>query len=224
MMHAVSTPARASGPMDLPKLLDQLAATARRIELDPKSILYDAAEPADRLFLILQGQIRSHQVGPGGARRLIQIHGTGDWCGSAALARRPIYGERAEAAVLTRVAVIPVERLFVELTQHPMAANELVRQLADRLAAFRQEAAELVFDDCNRRLVRTLQRLSQSPAATRQSDGVVLRITHQQLAQAMGVARETVSLALSQLRRRNLLRTGRNQLFFNPNQLEFAEH
>ena len=49
---------------------------------------------------------------------------------------------------------------------------------------------------------------------------MVLRITHQQLAQAVGVARETVSLALTQLRQRNLLRTGRNQLFFNPDVLE----
>ena len=41
----------------------------------------------------------------------------------------------------------------------------------------------------------------------------------QQLAQAVGVARETVSLALTQLRHQNLLRTGRNQLFFDPEAL-----
>jgi CRP-like cAMP-binding protein len=48
---------------------------------------------------------------------------------------------------------------------------------------------------------------------------VVVHITHQQLAQKVGVARETVSLALAQLRRRNVLRTGRNQLFFRPQNL-----
>ena len=62
-------------------------------------------------------------------------------------------------------------------------------------------------------------RFSESAAATQHDGGVVLRITHQQLAQAVGVARETVSVALTQLRQRNLLRTGRNQLIFNPQAL-----
>jgi len=35
----------------------------------------------------------------------------------------------------------------------------------------------------------------------------------------VGVARETISLALAQLRRRTLLRTGRNQLTFQPQAL-----
>lgn len=78
-----------------------------------------------------------------------------------------------------------------------------------------------MFDDCNQRLIDTLVRFSRSAAATPQGDGgVVLRITHQQLAQAVGAARETISLALTQLRQRNLLRTGRNRLFFKPEALQ----
>ena len=49
---------------------------------------------------------------------------------------------------------------------------------------------------------------------------MALRCCHQQLAQAIGAARETVSLALTQLRQRNLLRTGRNRLSFIPGALE----
>ena len=79
--------------------------------------------------------------------------------------------------------------------------------------------ANLIFQDCNNRLIQTLIRFSHSAAATPAGDEVVLRITHHQLAQAVGVARETVSLALTQLRHRNLLRTGRNQLTFNPEAL-----
>ena len=39
------------------------------------------------------------------------------------------------------------------------------------------------------------------------------------IARGSGAARETVSLALTQLRQQNLLRTGRNQLLFNPEAL-----
>ena len=97
-----------------------------------------------------------------------------------------------------------------------------MKQLAHKMISARSDAAGLVFDDCQARLLKTLVRFSRSAAATPNADGVVLRITHQQLAQAVGVARETVSLALTQLRQQNLLRTGRNQLMFNPEHLRNA--
>jgi len=105
------------------------------------------------------------------------------------------------------------------LSHRPEMALELNRQLAVKLQASRDDAARLVFEDCNARLIRTLLHFSSSAASQPREDGVVLRITHNQLAQAIGVARETVSLALTQLRQQNLLRTGRNQLFFNPDTL-----
>ena len=58
-------------------------------------------------------------------------------------------------------------------------------------------------------------RFSSSAAATTQGTDVVLHLTHEQLAQAVGAARETISLALTEMRHRNLVRTGRNRLIFN---------
>src|SRR5205814_5594537 len=111
------------------------------------------------------------------------------------------------------------EKLLEVLKRHPEALVELNRQLASKVQSARDEAASLIYQDCNDRLIHTLVRFSESAAAAPHDDGVVLRITHQQLAQAVGVARETISLALTQLRRQNVLRTGRNQLFFNPDVL-----
>jgi len=207
----------------LARVLSDLATRGRRVTVIPRGALYEPTDAARDVFVILDGQIRTQQVGTGTSRRLVEILGPGDWCGTGALTGSEAYGERAEAALDSTAAAIPVELLVAELKNQPDAAIELIRQMAQKLASFREEAAGLVFDDCKSRLVRTLQRLSDSPAASRTGDAVTLRITHQQLAQAVGVARETVSLALSQLRRRNLLRTGRNQLMFNPDELVVAE-
>jgi CRP-like cAMP-binding protein len=40
------------------------------------------------------------------------------------------------------------------------------------------------------------------------------------LAQAVGAARETISVCLTELRRQNIVSTGRNQLKFDPRRLE----
>jgi CRP-like cAMP-binding protein len=161
-----------------------------------------------------------YQTGPENSARLLEILGPGDWFGVPALAGADVYGSRAVAVSAVTVSAVPADKWLALLAQQPGVAAQWVTRLAGKLVQAREDAACLVFDDCNQRLIKTLLAFSRSAAATAHPEGVVLRITHQQLAQAVGAARETVSLALTQLRQQNLLRTGRNQLFFNPEVLE----
>lgn len=196
---------------------------ARRMNVPAGKVLYDAGVDAGSVFFVHRGQIRTYRVDTASNGRLLEILGPDDWCGEAALARQPHYGEQAVAVVPSVVTEVPADRLLLVLAQQPRPAVEMIRQLAAKLTAARTDAAGLVFDDCNSRLLKTLVRFSSSSAAAPHPEGVVLRITHQQLAQAVGVARETVSLALTHLRQQNLLRTGRNQLTFNPEHLRSFE-
>lgn len=196
---------------------------AKRSTVAPGKVLYEPNSPATSLFFVHRGQVRTYRVEAETSGRLIEILGPDDWCGEAALARQQHYGEQAIAVVGSVVTEVPADKLLIVMAQQPKVAAEMVKQLAGKLSAARADAAGLVFDDCNSRLLKTLVRFSHSAAATPHPEGVVLRITHQQLAQAVGVARETVSLALTQLRLQNLLRTGRNQLTFNPENLRKFE-
>ena len=115
------------------------------------------------------------------------------------------------SSVITEVSS---DRFLSLISSHPKALTEMVRHLASKVAAARNDASSMVFDDCYGRLLKTLIRFSSSSAASTTDGATVLRITHLQLAQCVGVARETISLALTQLRHKNVLRTGRNQLSF----------
>jgi len=201
------------------ELLANPALGAKRVSVPPGKVLYETTTDARSLFFVTRGQVRTYRIDEQTNGRLLEILGPGDWCGEAALARQPQYGEQAIAVVASIVTEVSADRLLQLLPQHPKAAVEIMKQLAGKLSAARADAAGLVFDDCHSRLLKTLVRFSDSAAAQPHPEGVVLRITHQQLAQAVGVARETVSLALTQLRQQNLLRTGRNQLLFNPENL-----
>lgn len=210
---------RSAQESPLAGLLREPLLQPHRIQVPAKSVIYQPHDPAKSIYFIHSGQVRTYQVAANGSRRLVEILGADQWCGGAALARAERYGEAAEAVVPTTLSIIPAERLFAVLPHEPALALELIKQLASKLTTFREDAAGLVFEDCNQRLIRTLVFLSDSPAASQSNEGVILHITHQQLAQKVGVARETVSLALAQLRRKNLLRTGRNQLIFRPQSL-----
>jgi CRP/FNR family cyclic AMP-dependent transcriptional regulator len=211
-----------------PSRFERLFQDGRHVELTAGAVIHEPSDAAESVYLVLSGQVRIQQVGPAGTDgkesvRLIEILGADDWFGAAALAHTRTYGTRAVAMTNAVVAEVPAERWHAALAGNPEVAAEVIGHLARKLHAAHEDAARLVFDDCNGRLVKALLRFSHSAAATRREDGdVVLRITHQQLAQAVGAARETISLALTQLRQRELLRTGRNQLFFNPDVLRNA--
>jgi CRP/FNR family transcriptional regulator len=202
--------------VDWARLAEHPALEPQRHTVQPETVLYAPNTPAESLYVIQRGQVRLYQPGPNNTTRLVEILGTGEWFGVESLARVPQYQTAAVAVVPTVVAEIKADRVLAHFAHQPNLLADLNRQLAEKVLAARHEAATFVFEDCNSRLINALLRFSGTAASTRRDDGVVLRITHQQLAQAIGVARETVSLALTQLRQRNLLRTGRNQLFFDP--------
>jgi CRP/FNR family transcriptional regulator len=200
-------------------VLEDVSLETRRINVAAGTVIYESDAPAAFVHLIHRGQVRIYQVGENGASRLAEILGADDWFGVAALARAERYGVRAVAVGPTVLTEVRADRLLTSLSRKPETLVELSRQLAQRLTVARDEAAELMFRDTNQRLINALVRFSGSAASTPREDGVVLNITHSQLAQAVGAARETISLALTQLRHQNLVRTGRNQLFFNPQAL-----
>jgi CRP-like cAMP-binding protein len=192
----------------------------RQVEFASGAAVFEQGAPAAHVYFIQRGQVRLYQEGPDGSGRLLEILGPGQWFGCAALSDSGKYHARAVAVGRTVLTQTPVGDLLDAVARSPQAAVQLIKQLANNVQAAREDSARLVFDDCNGRLVKTLVRFSRSAAATPHDDGVVLHITHEQLAQAVGVARETVSLALTEMRLKNLVRTGRNQLTFNPAALE----
>jgi len=195
-----------------------LAGRRRTVAAD--TVLYHSDAPAQDVFLIIAGEVRLFQTAADGSRRLLDIIGPGEWFGSEAVGGLDQYGSESRAMSRTTLCVLPAPRLLAALAQQPQASLEIIRQLAERLNGAIEDARALAFDDCRRRLVKALLKFSHSVAATANGDGVVLRMTHEQLAQAVGAARETVSLMLTQLRNDKVLRTGRNQLAFNPQALE----
>jgi CRP/FNR family transcriptional regulator len=203
------------------ELLTDSALGAVRLEFAEGGMIYESLAGVRRLYLIHSGQVRTYEGGPNGSSRLLEILGAGDWFGEEALADcDDQITAHAIAESETVLSAIPAERLMDLLASHPAASAELIRQLATRLRCAREETNRFVFDDCSSRLVKTLLRFSGTAAATPQDNGtILLRITHRQLAEAVGAARETVSLALTQLRQQNLLRTGRNRLMFKPEAL-----
>jgi CRP/FNR family transcriptional regulator len=193
---------------------------ARRASVPQGTQLYSPTQPASNVYFVHRGQVKVFQSGRNNEWHLLEILGPNEWFGAAALSGASSHSSRAVAVVPSVVSEIPIERVFALLLQQPRTAVELLKSVATRLRQAREEAGRLIFDDCHTRLVRALIRFSRSACASPHNSGVAVHLTHQELGQAIGVARETVSLTLKELRDRGLLRTGRNHVIFDPAALE----
>lgn len=215
-----------SGPLERGALARHVAAAmpGRRIDLPENSLVAGPDDSRRFFYFIWHGEVRTY-LHRDGEQHLLEILGAGEWFSPVAFARD--FGGRVTAVAQSSASVQRIEAgdLLESLRHNPDAALDLLGDLADRAAEARCAALDLIYEDCNQRLLKTLLRFSTSAAARQREDAVTLRITHDQLAQAVGAARETVSLALTHLRRKNLVQTGRNQLIFNPDALRrFAQH
>jgi CRP/FNR family transcriptional regulator len=212
------TDAAVSAP--LADLFADEAVAATKTEFAPGAVIYEQDSTADKVYFIHSGQVRIYQIAADGSSRLAEILGPGQWFGCAALSGGGRYAARVVSAVASVVSVAQASRLLEHVVHNPAAAGWFIKTLAHRVQSARTDSARLVFDDCNQRLIQAMLRFSTSAAATSQGDAVVLHLTHEQLAQAVGAARETVSLALTEMRLQNVVRTGRNRLIFKPEALK----
>ena len=204
----------------LGELFSNPAVEAEGIEASRGTVIFEQGATAEHVYWIHRGQVRLYQTAANGEERLVEILGAGQWFGCASLSERGRYTTRAVAAAAGQLSKVSAKKLLEHIAQHPQAAAELIKQLASQVAHAREEAARLQFEDCNQRLIQAMLRFSESAAATSQGADVVLHLTHAQLAQAVGAARETISLALTEMRVRNVVRTGRNRLIFNRDALK----
>src|SRR5688500_17558200 len=120
---------------------------SHRIQVPAKAALYQPGDPARSIYYIHHGQVRTYQIAPSGSRRLIEILGQDHWCGAAALAGLEQYGETAEAVVPTTISIVSVDRLFNFLPHQSSMAIQLIRQLANKLASYREDAPGLRIKD-----------------------------------------------------------------------------
>ena len=192
------------------------AVAAEGIEVARGATIYTQGSTAEHVYYIHRGQVRLYQVAPDGQEaRLVEILGPGQWFGCASLSASGTYVAQAVAATEATLSKVAAVRFLEHVSANPEAAQQLIRNLATTVHSARNEAARLVFQDCNARLLDAMLRFSDSAAATTDGENTVLHLTHEQLAQAVGAARETISLALTEMRHKNLVRTGRNRLIFN---------
>jgi CRP/FNR family transcriptional regulator/CRP/FNR family cyclic AMP-dependent transcriptional regulator len=201
---------------------EALAAALGRRRYRRGDIIFQKDEPGQSMFILERGSVRIYVPSAQGNDLILAVLGTGDFFGDLALLDgRP---RSASAASIGDTILLSLERAdFIALiTSRPAAAMAVLEAVSLRLRDTDEMASDLAFLDVGGRLAKKLLELSATHGVQRPAGGTLvdLPITQEELANMIGVTRESVNRNLSNFRRMGLIQNqGRKLIIKDPERL-----
>lgn len=164
-------------------------------------ILWVEGDPADALYVLAEGALKSHRVSRDGGEVILGFDAAVDIAGQVGLfhpsGRRQV---NVTAMVPSRCLLLRRPLLVDFLSKHPSAMTRLLEDLSGITVQAAYSFTGVAFDDIRRRAARTLLALAEEfgePGA----DGVRIRVQLSQrtLAGLVAASRENVNRALAPL-------------------------
>ena len=204
---------------DIP--VEALAALAPNIKIGtyrPRQVIYLPGDRAQAVHFLTSGRIKISKVTRDGKELTLAYRTEGDFFGEPCLLEGGPREEMAEAMDASVTVEVDRELLDQLLRTNGTTAYKFARALIERRKDLETRVEQLIFKDVGSKLAELLLSLgAEHGIADARGLVVGLKITHQEMANLIGSTRETVSLTLSQFKRKGLIQTeGRKVILADP--------
>jgi len=187
------------------------------VECRKGKIIYGPDQPSTSIYLLAAGTVRLSHIADDGYEVVVELIRPDEVFGESAFLSPARSSERATAHENTRVMIWPVSAIEDLITKRPRLAVSLLQIPAQRNLDFAQRIESLVIDNIERRLARTLIRLSKRVGAPAEDGSVrMIPMTHQLLSQHIGTSRELVTSHMNRFRKKGYLDYTRQQIVLYP--------
>ncbi len=178
-------------------------------------------DPADVLFLLVQGKLKLTQSDPDGQETLMRAIGAPAFFGAVALVQDGVYPVNAEAMEACESLAWSRASISGFMLKYPELSINAVQLMADSVKEFQERFRQMATDRVERRLAHTLLRLaSQSGKKTPEGVLIDLPLTRQDLAEMSGTTLFSVSRLLTAWENQGLIMAGRERIILKqPHQL-----
>lgn len=169
-------------------------------------IIYQPGDVDNSVYYIRSGKVKLAYLDESGRKLTLTILGENELFGEMAL-----IGERRRnllAQALQETSLYEIEqRRFLELIEHkPELALDVIALFGRRTREIERKLEDLVFKDISTRLSRQLLKLVQEHGQeTQEGIQIDFKITHKELADLIGSARENTTSALNRLAKEGIL-------------------
>lgn len=203
--------------------LASIAALASSIEIPAKSMVVQEFDIGDSMYVILEGEVKVSTFSAEGREVVLALLGKGSFFGEMSLLDEEPRSANVTTMERSKLANIRRRDLVALLMERPTIALKLLAEIAGRLRKTSRVLERISSMDVPHRLYAYLvdhcQRFGQPGRDGRYA---TVLPTHQLLADQLSTSRETISRAISQLKRDQVLEQGarRGQMKIDLERLE----
>ncbi|MSP59800.1 MAG: Crp/Fnr family transcriptional regulator [Myxococcales bacterium] len=188
--------------------LQRLVEKVQLTEVRRRRVVYLPGDPGNSIYFVNGGRVKISKVTRDGKELTLAYRGPGDIFGELVIidgGPREEMAEAMENALITEFDRVEFEKL---VQREGMIGYRLTKIVAERRREVENKIETLVFKDVNAKLAELLLRLAvEYGVEDERGTLLALKITHQEMANLIGSTRETVSLTLSQFKRKGLIQT-----------------
>lgn len=181
-------------------------------------VIFLEEETGKQMYIVLAGKLKVTKATEGGKENLLAIHQTGDFFGEMAL----LDGKTAPATVSAmedcRIVTIAGSDFQHLLMHNEKVVRQIIQVLCSRLRQAWGQLQNLTYGTAESRIMAGLMQLARRHGV-QDARGIIinLRITHQELAEMVGTARETVTRTLAGLKNEGIIQVDhRRIIILNP--------
>lgn len=191
-----------------PKLMEKLYEYSIIKSYPSGYVILDENASIRSIPIVAKGSIKVIRTEEDGREILLYYIKAGESCIMSFLGG--IHNEtskvKAEVEEDAEILFLPVEKVTLFIKEHPEWLNYIFRLYHKRFEELLEMVNDIAFKKMDERLLDLLQK---KQALTKNAQ---LQITHEQLANELGTAREVVSRLLKQLEKEGVVQLGRNKI------------
>lgn len=178
----------------------------------PGRVFYRPGETGSVLFLLKTGRVQLYHLSTDGRKLITATLETGACFGEMPLIGQGMHNSFAEAVEDSRICVMSKSDVEHLLIRKPTVALALLQVVGQRLVQLEAQLIDTTFKGTQARLAMLLLQLARPHGKNGTEETVVQGLSHEELAERLGVSRETVSVALRNLKESGAIELGRKHI------------
>ena len=189
-----------------------MLAAAARARVAAKSLIMRKGETSNALFFILRGSVTVLVEDADGNELILSYLGPGEFFGELGFfnpaTKRSAYVRARSDCELAQIGYDKFKQLIRE---QPELLLQLTARIAERLRTTSEKLGDLAFLDVTGRIARALLQLASDSQAITHPDGMLVRITREELGRLVSCTREMTGKVLRNLEQQGLIQArGKN--------------
>ncbi len=207
--------------------VDKLLEVVEEKDFTKDSVILTQDDLGDTLFIIVRGKVKIVLLSEEGKEIILSTLREGDFFGEMSL----LDGEPRSASVIaledSSLLIIKREEFLKQIRKSPEIALRIMVEMSKRLRQADEKIGSLALLDVYGRVAQALLQLAKSEGE-KTKKGVVIkkRPTHQEIANMVGISRETVSRVLSDFSKEGYITIKGKEIiiYTDLSQIEYSGH